>query len=105
MTHSARTRWHTRQPGPSHPRRRHIYEKGSREPPPGKPEERRRGFRSGQLLHLLEFDLRLRLTAQRTPQTAQAIMSIGLGRVDANRLAELAGRFVESVLCGEKNTQ
>src|ERR1017187_4055123 len=105
MAHSARTRLHTRRPWPSHPRSRCVYKKCSREPPPGKPDERWRGLLRGQLLHLVELVLRLVLAPQGTPQTAQPVMRIRLGRVDADRLAKMAGRFVGIVLCGENNTQ
>src|ERR1035437_7106526 len=105
MAHSARTRLHTRGPGPSHTRSRHFYEEGSRELPPGKPEERWRGFLRGQLLHLVELVLRVVLAPQGTPQTAQAVVRIGLGRVQPDRLAELADGLVGIVLCGEKDAK
>src|ERR1035441_1797328 len=106
MAHSVRTRLHKRRPGPSHTRSRHVYERGSREPPPGEFEERRwRGFLGGQLLHLVEFVLRVVHAPQGTQKTAQAVVRVGLGRVYADRLAKMAGRFAGIILCGEKNAK
>src|ERR1039457_5484110 len=104
MAHSGRTRWHTRRPWPSHPRSRCVYKKCSRETPPGKPDERWRGLLRGQLLHLVKFVLRVVVAPQGTPQTAQPVMRIRLGRVYADRLAKMAGRLVRIVLCCETNT-
>src|ERR1035438_10310140 len=105
MAHSARTRLHTRRPWPAHTRSRGAYKKCSREPPPGKPQERWRRFLGRQLFHLFKFVLRVVVAPQGTPQTAQPVMRIRLGRVYADRLAKMAGRFVGIVLCGENNTQ
>ena len=45
------------------------------------------------------------IAAQRTPQPAQPVMRVRLGRVDPDRLAKMAGRLAGIVLCGEKDTE
>src|SRR5579871_5326021 len=78
---------------------------GSREWPPGKPDEWRRWFLGRQLFHLFELLLRLPLVSYRTPQPAQTVMRIRLGGIDPDGLAQTAGGFAGFVSGGQKDTK